>query len=514
MRVAAHYPLLWEQIEATWHRYFENDHPGNCSADFCNQLINVHLCCPGLLTPQNVGNIRYLSTKKELGPELLKSSLADRNYLYIKGGDSYSYNEVANYTQCSPYDRCLLLAVGVHQVVKVTGLKSNNATQGFQTACSHPHCDAVKGLCDLCKEFPLPAAAVISCSGYDLATNTQTIDEVLGLAGEVVNLYGESFFYLFTMGYQRFAQGLLEWTEPTSNRDYSNVGISPMFEKKVTAIGLGPGTFEEAVQRATRLARRRAAQYAGGNGTAEEPVDEDTEPVRLRFADKSVSSASMAYLGMLPFDAMKIKGMEPWAESLAEVSQPYMLFKAVIAWDEFSLARELDMVPCVQVAGGFAASGICDRIILDGESETNLVRQAWMWDHKKILIYDQGKQGSSADNLINIQKTEGTDVLVDRIVAQLQQAVQDLNITIPRPSWFRSKYWPMGSIAAFRAGTNSDLYSDLFRRPFGTGAKVWYGNSEMARDGSHHGWAEGALDMAERSLPELKKTIRALPRTS
>ena len=59
----------------------------------------------------------------------------------------------------------------------------------------------------------------------------------------------------------------------------------------------------------------------------------------------------------------------------------------------------------------------------------------------------------------------------------------------------------------WKIGSDFDAFSDSFRRPFGEEVNVWYGNSEMAKDGALHGWAEGALAMANVSLPEITEAL-------
>jgi hypothetical protein len=46
-------------------------------------------------------------------------------------------------------------------------------------------------------------------------------------------------------------------------------------------------------------------------------------------------------------------------------------------------------------------------------------------------------------------------------------------------------------------------FAERMSRPLGNGAPVYYGNSEMAPDGNMHGWAEGALEMAEMALKDI-----------
>jgi len=106
--------------------------------------------------------------------------------------------------------------------------------------------------------------------------------------------------------------------------------------------------------------------------------------------------------------------------------------------------------------------------------------------------------------------------LLKRIITQLQESVDGITgelsgepIKIPQPSWFRAKSWPSGSLLIdwVSAKLDTDQLSNSVRRPFGDSVNVWYGNSEMSKNGDDHGWAEGALDMADDSIPEMKEPL-------
>merc|ERR1740136_23174 len=240
-------------------------------------------------------------------------------------------------------------------------------------------------------------------------------------------------------------------------------------------------------------------------------------PIRLMFEDGSVTTSHMAYLTMLPFDAVdKVRGFEPWSKIVHKgLSSPLSLFKAVLAWDTFSLADELKLKPCVVIRNETAGGGPCDRIILDGNQSSQVVRQAWLWDYKQILLYSIGADGTPSQNDIDVTTKHGMEAFVKKAVAELQFAVNEYNITIPPPAWFRRRSWPMGTILQnWALNVNGTRLSDYFRRPFGNSVSVWYGNSEMAEKGSLHGWAEGALSMADTSLPELKTELGLLKATT
>ena len=306
-------------------------------------------------------------------------------------------------------------------------------------------------------------------------------------------------------------------TEVDSSSEYSSLALAPLFQRKLVAIGIGPGDFDKAVDRARELAQKAVDKLMGK--TDDEEDDGPTGPIQYLFEDGSMTTSNLGYLTMLPLDAVGnpyyddvvgIRGMEPWYEPVVDITVPNQAFKAIIAWDDFSLARELDLQPCVVVKDSASGSGDCDRIILEGNRvgepgpESQVVRQAWMWDYKQILLYEVGSNESPAGSDIVVSNDLGMEFLVQKAVQELQVAVNDLNITIPQPSWFRSKTWPEGSLMInWKIGSDSDAFSDAFRRPFGVDTNVWYGNSEMAADGSLHGWAEGAFAMVNVSYPEI-----------
>ena len=65
MRVAPRYPLIFKQVIQIWDKYFKVDQhygksAGNfCSIEECKTSEDPVKCCPGVLTPMNVGNVRY-----------------------------------------------------------------------------------------------------------------------------------------------------------------------------------------------------------------------------------------------------------------------------------------------------------------------------------------------------------------------------------------------------------------------------------------------------------------------
>lgn len=79
-----------------------------CDHDFCKITANMPKCCPGLLTPMNVGRVFYYSTRSNLGPRLMEANLTQHNDLY----NNYTVSDIADYETLSPYQQCIMLAVG------------------------------------------------------------------------------------------------------------------------------------------------------------------------------------------------------------------------------------------------------------------------------------------------------------------------------------------------------------------------------------------------------------------
>ena len=152
------------------------------------------------------------------------------------------------------------------------------------------------------------------------------------------------------------------------------------------------------------------------------------------------------------------------------------------------------MTACVELKNSSAYGGPCDRLILDGPRgdapgiESQLVRQVWFYDYKTILLYTVGNLNSPTESDFIAIENYGMGKAVEKVIAELQAAVDDLNITIPMPDWSRAKQWPMGSLCMnWNVTMDGPKFSEAFRRPFGDQVNVWYGNSEMNADDSLHG---------------------------
>mmetsp|Transcript_116084 Transcript_116084/g.237417 ORF Transcript_116084/g.237417 Transcript_116084/m.237417 type:complete len:691 (-) Transcript_116084:362-2434(-) len=536
MRIAPKkYPKIFNQVVKLWNRSFKDqalkaNPDAKCSIEFCNNLENVVNCCYGLLTPMNVGFVAYYNGDPDSPNKILsESKLTDSNPLYNEDGASYSVEDIKHYDKYSPFVQTLLIAKGAdHYLTKILPTKdqkkalNTSAKKKFKEICSKPICDKIPGYCEMCAQFPNPAEAVTSASGYDLSPIVYPIGAIISVIDEMVNIKNEDFLYLFTVGYQRFAQSLLSGTEISSPTNYENLAVAPHFGKKLVAIGIGPGDFDKAIDNARTLAKIQLDRLHGRRILR--PYDGPFGPIRYKFEDGSTTNSHLSYLTMLPRDAFGIgsegiEGLEPWKETIANNTTPNLAFKAVIQWDNFSLARELGFKPCVHIDNSTSSAGKCQRIILDGPKDgpdQQLVRQAWLWDYKQILVYAAGAASSTADLATQVAKEDGMENLLKRIITQLQESVDGITgelsgepIKIPQPSWFRAKSWPSGSLLIdwVSAKLDTDQLSNSVRRPFGDSVNVWYGNSEMSKNGDDHGWAEGALDMADDSIPEMKEPL-------
>jgi len=202
MRVAPRYPLIFKQVIQIWDKYFKADQhygksAGNfCSIEECKTSEDPVKCCPGVLTPMNVGNVRYAYDNRDHNQSwatLGSAKITQPNPLYTTTNGlgsitNYTVENIQNWRTFYPYVQCILLAVGVGNITKTHphGIPKE-APAGFDEACSSSYCNAIVGMCDLCYQFPvgLRAAAVVSCTGYDVDPDTQTVDGVIGLADEV-----------------------------------------------------------------------------------------------------------------------------------------------------------------------------------------------------------------------------------------------------------------------------------------------------------------------------------------
>ena len=140
--------------------------------------------------------------------------------------------------------------------------------------------------------------------------------------------------------------------------------------------------------------------------------------------------------------------------------------------------------------------------------------QIWLWNPHTIMIYETAPYGVDfpANNLAKLAREQGMDAVVKTCFNQIREAVDpDDKLNIEDPDWARLKTWNHGALIPGWKGDvsedNIDEFVDKVARPFGPGVPLFYGNSEMSKNGDLHGWAEGALEMVEDALPELMRKL-------
>ena len=326
MRVSPIYPLIFGEVMKLWESVYKDQYPeSKCDHKFCSFMENRVNCCKGLLVPMDVGNVHYHSTRTDLGESLHNSSLTAENALYSpESGAKYSADIVKNYEEYAPYGQCILLIAGMEEyITENPDYEAPNAIEGFAEICSPSKCGFLEGMCGLCGLFPegKEAMAAKSCSGYDNDPTVESMESLIEFGSEVVNLANDIYLYIFSIGYQRFAQSLLDGTAYEGSDGYSTLAVSPQFQKKLVAVRVGPGDFDAAVDCARVLAQRQVDRYMHGDENVENDDDGSTGPIQLKFDDGSVTSSHLSYLSMLPYDTVgnpyydnvnTIAGLEPW----------------------------------------------------------------------------------------------------------------------------------------------------------------------------------------------------------
>jgi hypothetical protein len=210
-----------------------------------------------------------------------------------------------------------------------------------------------------------------------------------------------------------------------------------------------------------------------------------------------------------------ISPLQDWGPAIDGALDRSAAVKLVLGWENASEAppARLNMTACVP--------GPCKRIILGGSlvDQHWIVRQMWFWSAHEIMIYDvapfdqpDGTQGLYPRNrMARMAREQGLDAVVSSVMAQIREGTGLTDLA--EPEWGRLKDWPAGNLAIGWKGKYgldaplAESFSDHLRQPLGPHVPLFYGNSEAAADGSLHGWAEGALDMAERSLQGIFDTL-------
>jgi hypothetical protein len=488
------YPLIFNKILQEGQALFGKDK--------CLTLYDCAFgtnCCPDMLIRMEVGAIRYATTRTDLGV-LSNASVFDQSQSYNVTDDgtvvsSYALQNIANGTG-SPYDKCaqLVLAVDAYHAKTDPATKSLLLLKtAIDDLCQNCNASGIAGMCALCAQFPKPAEAMLSCSGYDQDPDKATLAGFVHFFDEVVNMKRDTFLYVFRAGFQRFVMGILSG-EPNYDR-----GISPFLQKTLVEVAV------QGDPNATQAFAKNQTESL--SALAQHSTVPTEQRIITRFSDGSSASSKAVYMGMLPYDLPGIKGFEAWQVPLATATSPIQATKIVLGWNNASkaLPAMLKMQPCVP--------GPCQRLILDGDHEKGWVtRQVWNWNNNTILIYGVGAQNTAnltypVQSMVDVASKSGMDVLVSTIMEQIRNATK---VAVEDPDWARFKAWPLGTFTAWNAqaqndtyGTNPEKFSAHISRPLGYNVPVYYGNSEVASDGNNHGWAEGALEMVEDNLQSL-----------
>eukprot|EP00964_Phaeocystis_antarctica_P054338 scaffold31928_cov62-Phaeocystis_antarctica.AAC.5 len=299
-----------------------------------------------------------------------------------------------------------------------------------------------------------------------------------------------------------------EWTEGASElvQLFKNKGaiVAPQYGKQLQSLTAAENdnklnTKVLVDQQIKRVLHGSTEPYGKANG------------VTLNFADGSSATAKSAYLTMLPYDLAALDDFGNWGE---EAFNDYLgakegSVKVVFGWSNISesLGAQLNLTSCDEPGG-------CQRLILDGPADSWLVRQVWLWDANTIMIYETAAYEEEYDHpnfvpkypsnrIAKMARKEGMDAMVKECIEEIRKATGLSKTQLKDPDWARLKMWPWGNLIPWSAkASDSDLdnFVDKLSRPLGDGVPLYYGNSEVSRNGDHHAWVEGALEQAERAL--------------
>ena len=302
-----------------------------------------------------------------------------------------------------------------------------------------------------------------------------------------------------------------EWTEGASElvQLFKNKGtiVAPQYGKQLQSLSATAGTDHTKLNTQDLVNQQIKKLPLGSN----EPPSLKATGVTLNFADGSSATAKSAYLTMLPYDLAALDDFGDWEKEAFDDYLPAKggAVKVVFGWSNISdsLGAQLNLTSCDQ--------GKCERLILDGPADTWLVRQVWLWDAQTIMVYETAPYEPNdvtpnfvpmypSNRIAKKARKEGMDAMVKECIEEIRNATGLSKDQLKDPDWARLKMWPWGNLMdGWKASAKeSDLtkFVDAMSRPLGDGVPVYYGNSEMSRNGNNHGWVEGALEQAERAL--------------
>ena len=221
------YPLVASRIMFAARTIFG---PGSCPIPGCDYENPETNCCPKMATRMEVGDIRYANKNPKASALLKKSDVSMKTQILDSDGKrrAFELKDIADGIG-SPYDRCLLLIVAIDAYYNVTGsyeidnphtpADGNFGTfkTGIEKLCNNCDKSGIAGMCKLCSEFDGWAAeAGISCTGYDFNVKNAPLEDIVTLGEEVTDMGKKTNLYLLNVGYQRFAQALLQVTPARS----------------------------------------------------------------------------------------------------------------------------------------------------------------------------------------------------------------------------------------------------------------------------------------------------------
>ena len=282
-----------------------------------------------------------------------------------------------------------------------------------------------------------------------------------------------------------------EWTKDSSDellQQFKNRGaiVAPQYGKQLQSVsiaGTNTKTEELVEQQIQRL-----------NGSGTEPSENATS-VTLNFTDGSSATAKSAYLSMLPYDLAALDDFGGWETEYDNyLPDKSGAVKLSFGWSNASesLGARLSLTSCDE--------GQCERLILDGPTESWLVRQVWLWDANTILLYNLAPPENltetvkfSSNRIVKMSREEGMDAMVKKCFAEIRNATKLPHLK--DPDWARLKVWPWGTLMPdWKSGVNTsatDNFVDHISRPLGDGVPLYYGNSELSKNGNNHGgWRE------------------------
>ena len=520
------YPLVYNRIVYAARAIFG---AGTCPIPGCDRKNLSQNCCPKMLTRMEVGDIRYVTTSDNASDRMRSSTVSNTSEKSVsvpknnRTRQPYTLSDIAA-GGGSPFDQCLQLVIAADAYYNVTGKyhlpngtesKPAPADNLWRTSidelCANCSTSDIAGMCKLCGLFvrngsvQTQASAVISCTGYDIDDSTSSLEMVVGLAEEVTDTAVNWHLYLLNVGFQRFVMGLLQGPQWTEDADelvqlFRNRGanVAPQYGKQLSAVSVLPALGSTATQSTSELVERHI--HGEPSKTA--------AGVALNFADGSSATAKSAYLTMLPYDLAALEGFQNWVDEYDKVLPDKSgAVKIVFGWTNVSeaLGPLLNMSSCTE--------GLCERLILDGPADSWLVRQVWLWDPSTIMIYEIAPYNTAfpANRLAKMAREEGMDAMVKKCFKQIRKAVNLSEDDLKDPDWARLKTWPHGSLMpSWKSSANKseiETFVNMVSRPLGDGVPLYYGNSEVARDGNNHGWMEGSLEMVEEALPDLMRQL-------